>query len=52
MLPRQASGDYVADCAYSDVTACIPGVGCGAPGVYMLAGAATKRTTPKDTPLW
>lgn len=52
ITPTNATGDYVADCEYSDVTSCIPKLGCGKPNLYMLAGGSTKRTTPAGTQLW
>lgn len=52
IVASQASPDYAGDCLFDDVTGCIPGLGCGAPYVYLTAGGQTQRTTPKDTPLW
>lgn len=52
IVPSQASADYVAGCNYSNVGACIPGFGCGAPRVFMLAGGYTNRTQAKGVPLW
>jgi cathepsin X len=47
-----ASGDYAGDCAHSDVSADIPGVGQGKGFAYMLGGGNTARTIPAGTPLW
>jgi hypothetical protein len=50
--PVNASPAYVAGCDYEDVTACIPGHGCGAPNVFLLGGGATNRTTPSGQNMW
>ena len=52
VVPVNASGDYAAGCDFSDVTACVPGHGCGAPWVFMEGGGDTQRTIPAGTPLW
>ena len=52
LLPEHASTDYAAGCAFSDVTSCIPGVGCGKPHVLLTAGGATTRTVPAGAQLW
>ena len=44
--PSYGSGD----CKRSDVSGCIPGVGCGKPNV-LLSGGVPRNTTDK-TPLW
>lgn len=59
VTPVHASADYVADCAFSDVTGCIPSSDnsgaapmCGPPHVYMLGGGATNRTNMPGAQLW
>lgn len=52
MQPSQAYPDYASGCAYGEVNGCIPGIGCGAPYTFLLAGGKTNRTTAKDQPLW
>ena len=52
VAPVQATGDYAAGCEFAEVSGCIPGHGCGAPGVYLLGGGSTNRSTPAGTPLW
>ena len=52
VVASAASGDYAGDCAHSDVTADIPGVGSGPGFAYMVGGGDTVRTTPAGTPLW
>ena len=52
VLPVQATPDYAAGCDFSDVTACIPGLGCGAHHVYQTGGGTTKRTNAAGVPLW
>ena len=54
-LPSQAYPSYGANsgpgaCLRSDVSACVPGVGCGSPNVLMSGGVA--RNTTDKTPLW
>ena len=54
-IPSQAYPSYGANsakgaCLRSDVSACVPGVGCGSPNVLLRGGVA--RNTTDKTPLW
>ena len=52
LQPEHSSTDYAAACDFSDVSGCIPDVGCGKPHVLLTAGGSTSRTTPAGAQLW
>jgi len=50
--PSKVQARYNEDCMRDDVSACIPGFGCGHPRVLMTAGGRTTPHAPAGPDLW